>query len=205
MLFSQTPLDNYINESIEAPSTPLVTTTINNLPNSKSTLQKGDYILAVKVQQRTNNNGLVTDASRSDYISKPTTPSISVLAIQTMNNGKILNIKLTSQSHGNTTLIHVHKHSKSTVENALQLPTKVSDQTPVQDDIYGPMADDIILYYQCQHQHIYLLYFDTWVPASICFVLVCTACISLPLFSVWVGLHLESEGLFCFPLYILRI
>ncbi len=46
VLFNETPLNNCINEPTEASSRPpLVTTTINNLLNSKSTLQKGDEFL----------------------------------------------------------------------------------------------------------------------------------------------------------------
>ncbi len=207
VIFSKTPLINNYNESTEAPSTPLLITTINNSSNSKSKLQKGDDILAIKIQPCTNNNGLVSDTSRSRYINKPTTPSTSVLVIQTINNEQILYNKLASQLYTNArqsnntmattyqshppphhllihalihALVHANKYSKDSVENALQLPRNVSNQT-LQDEFYGSMAS-IVLYCQCQHQHIYLLYFDTWVAASICFVLVCTACISLPLF-----------------------
>ncbi len=91
-------LNNYINE----PTDSLLTiTTINNLSNSKSTLEKKDDILPIKLQPPTNNNRLVSATSDSDYINKPTTPSTSLIVIQTVNNGQILNIDINTNINSN--------------------------------------------------------------------------------------------------------
>ncbi len=74
---------------------------MNHLLFNKSTLQKGDYIRPIKSQPHANDNILVSHTSCSDYINKPTTPSTSLLVIQSINNDQILNVELTSQPHAN--------------------------------------------------------------------------------------------------------